>query len=117
MATPSQRFAGILRDGPGVNVHTIIWCDSLANLNRTLDRQGLREFEMRVLFQMNANDSSALIDSPVASRLGENRALFASEEQGILEKFRPYKIPADEWLATVRDRLRSRPAPQPTGGA
>ena len=113
-ASPSQRFTSILRDGPGVGVHTILWCDSLANLNRTLDRQGLREFEMRILFQMNATDSSALIDSPIGSRLGENRALFASEEQGILEKFRPYNIPTDEWLATVKDRLRNRPAPQPT---
>ena len=48
------------------------------------------EFDNRVLFQMSANDSSNLIDSPAASRLGANRAVFFSEESGVAEKFRPY---------------------------
>ena len=65
---PSKHFATILRDGPPVGVHTIVWCDSLNNLNRTFDRQTLREFEIRVLFQMSANDSSTLIDIPAAEQ-------------------------------------------------
>ncbi|WP_422930534.1 FtsK/SpoIIIE domain-containing protein [Singulisphaera sp. PoT] len=115
-ALPTAKlFANILRDGPPVNIHTIIWCDSLNNLNRTFDRQGLKEFEIRVLFQMSANDSSSLIDSPAAGKLGELRALFFSEEEGKLEKFRPYGVPEDtEWYDYVRDRMRNRPngAPQ-----
>ena len=67
-----------------------VWCDTLNNLQRSLDRQALREFEMRVLFQMSAADSSNLIDSPLASKLGLFRAFFYSEDQGRLEKFRPY---------------------------
>jgi len=54
---------------------------------------------MRVLFQMSGNDSSALIDSPAANRLGYHRALFVSEEQGRLEKFRPYALPPHDWIA------------------
>ncbi len=110
---PSKLFVNILRDGPPLNVHTIVWCDSLNNLNRTFDRQALREFEMRVLFQMSANDSSTLIDSPVASKLGPNRALFFSEEEGRLEKFRPYGLPDDDWLNEVRRQFASRPLPEP----
>ncbi len=110
---PSKLFGTILRDGPPVGVHTVVWCDSLNNLNRTFDRQALREFEMRVLFQMSANDSSTLIDSPVASKLGPNRALFFSEEEGRLEKFRPYGLPTDEWLDVVRGQFRARPLPEP----
>jgi hypothetical protein len=110
-ASPSKQLATILRDGPPVGVHTIVWCDSLNNLNRSFDRQGLREFEIRVLFQMSANDSSTLIDSPAASKLGEHRALFFSEEEGKLEKFRPYAYPDDEWLAFVRRQLHGRPSP------
>jgi hypothetical protein len=110
---PSKLFGTILRDGPPLNVHTVVWCDSLNNLNRTFDRQALREFEMRVLFQMSANDSSTLIDSPVASKLGPNRALFFSEEEGRLEKFRPYGLPTDEWLDVVRGQFRARPLPEP----
>ena len=60
---------------------------------------------------MSANDSSTLIDNPAAGKLGEHRALFFSEEEGKLEKFRPYAYPDDEWLASVRQQLRDRPSP------
>jgi hypothetical protein len=109
----SKQFTNILRDGPPLNVHTVVWCDSINNLNRTFDRQALREFEMRVLFQMSANDSSTLIDAPVASRLGSNRALYFNEEEGRSEKFRPYAIPEGDWLDEVSRRLHARPCPEP----
>jgi len=110
---PSKLFATVMRDGPPLGIHTVVWCDSLNNLNRTFDRQALREFEMRVLFQMSANDSSTLIDAPGASKLGPNRALYFSEEEGRLEKFRPYGLPTDEWLAGVAAGLGARPLPEP----
>jgi hypothetical protein len=106
--SPSKQFSNILREGPGVGVHTLVWCDSFNNLNRTFDRQTLREFELRVLFQMSATDSSNLIDTPLASKLGLHRALFHSEEQGRLEKFRPYGPPSESWLEWVRQQLRSK---------
>jgi S-DNA-T family DNA segregation ATPase FtsK/SpoIIIE len=109
--SPSKQFATILREGPVYRVHTLAWCDSSNNLSRTLDRQSVREFELRVLFQMSAGDSSNLIDTPVASKLGLHRALFHSEEEGRVEKFRPYGWPPEEWLAWVRKQLQSR---QPT---
>ena len=40
-----------------------------------------------------------------------NRALFYSEEQGRLEKFRPYGPPEDAYLASVKARLHARPTP------
>jgi ABC-type multidrug transport system fused ATPase/permease subunit len=116
---PSKLFGNILRDGPPLGIHTVVWCDSLNNLNRTFERQALRDFEMRVLFQMSANDSSTLIDAPAASRLGPNRALYFSEEEGRLEKCRPYGLPGDEWLDSVRTSLRARPftpPPEPVRG-
>ncbi len=110
---PARQFATILREGPPVGVHTIAWCDSLNNVQRSLDRQGMREFELRVLFQMSAIDSSNLIDTPLASKLGVHRALFHAEEQGKLEKFRPYGLPSAEWLAWVRQQFAAKPAPLP----
>ena len=74
-----------------------------------LDRQSLQDFEMRVLFQMNANDSSSLIDSPEAARLGVHRAIFYDEGQGLMEKFRPYGLPSTEYLAWVKQHLHQRP--------
>jgi energy-coupling factor transporter ATP-binding protein EcfA2 len=101
-ANPAQQFATILRDGPEVGMHTIVWCDTVTNLNRTLERRLLREFALRVAFQMSAEDSSTLLDSPVASKVGPNRAYLYSEDEGRLEKFRPYGLPPAEWLATLK---------------
>lgn len=98
-ANPAQQFAAILRDGPEVGVHTLVWCDTVTNLNRTLERRLLREFALRVAFQMSAEDSSALLDSPAASKVGPNRAYLYSEDEGRLEKFRPYGLPPADWLA------------------
>src|SRR5262249_16538374 len=62
----------------------------------------------RILFQMSATDSSHLMDSPVAARLGRNRALFHREEQEQPEKFRPYGLPSQEWLNWAKEQLRKR---------
>ena len=111
--TPAELFNTILRDGPPVGVHIIAWCDSLTNLNRAFERPQLREFAMRVLFQMSAADSSTLMDTPAASRLGRNRALFLQEDQERPEKFRPYGLPAPEWLDAACERLRQRVGVKP----
>jgi hypothetical protein len=107
-APPHKLFSNILRDGPAVGIFTLLWCDTLTNLNRVFDRPGLRELEMRVLFQINAADSSNLIDGPLASRLGLNRALFHTEEQGRMEKFRPYGLPSQAWLDWFSDASQKR---------
>jgi hypothetical protein len=108
--SPAKQFTNILREGPGVGVHVLVWCDTYNNLTRTLDRSSLREFEMRVLFQMGAGDSSNLIDTPLASKLGMHRALYYSEEQGRAEKLRPYGVPPDAWLHWACGQLNARAA-------
>ena len=105
---PADHLALILKEGSALGVHLITWADTLVNLNRIFDNQAIREFESRVLFQVSATDSAHLLDSPAASKLGPNRALFASEEQNRLEKFRPYGLPSAEWLEEIRQRLGGR---------
>src|SRR5207244_811532 len=85
--SPVKHLAAILREGSNLGIHVIVGCDTLTNVARCFDRQAMREFSMRVLFQMSANDSSTLIDSPLASRLGPHRAYFHNEDEGRLEKF------------------------------
>ena len=112
-ATPAQNLVTLLKDGPPVGVHVLIWCDSLTNLQRTFERSTLKEFELRVIFQMSGSDSSQLVDSPAAVKLGPQRALFVHEETGTLEKFRPYAFPSTDWLAAVSTALKSRPQGTP----
>jgi DNA segregation ATPase FtsK/SpoIIIE, S-DNA-T family len=107
-ANPAKQFQNILREGPSLGIHTIVWCDTYNNVTRFLDRQGLRDFEMRVLFQMNSTDSSNLMDTPDASRLGTHTAIYYDEGQGRMEKFRPYGLPSDEWLAWVKTQFNAR---------
>jgi hypothetical protein len=107
-ASPDKQWAEILRNGPAWGVFTLLWCDSYNNVNRMMDRMTLREFEMRVAFQMSAADSSSFLDTPAATRLNVHRGLFASEDLGTLEKFRPYGVPTKEWLAEVRQRILDR---------
>ena len=110
-ATPPDQLDAILREGPVLGIHLITWCDTVNNLNRFFAHQILREFEMRVLFQMSPNDSGHMLDAPAASKLGPHRALFHSEEQNRLEKFRPYGIPSQEWLSSLAKQLGQRAMP------
>ncbi|MEN8150049.1 MAG: FtsK/SpoIIIE domain-containing protein [Planctomycetota bacterium] len=91
--SPGDRFDTILTEGPPNGVHTFVWCDTLTNLLRVIDRRRLREFDVRILFQMSAADSSELIDSSAGNTLGLHNALLVMESQGTFEKFRPYFIP------------------------
>jgi hypothetical protein len=115
--TPDKMLANLLREGAALGMHVLLWCDTLNNLQRAVDRQTLRELALRVVFQLNVTDSSNLIDSPAASKLGMHRALFVNEEEGRLEKFRPYGVPAEEWLAWVRERLQRGVGMRPTAAA
>jgi DNA segregation ATPase FtsK/SpoIIIE, S-DNA-T family len=104
-AEPSRQFADLLARGPEHGMHVLAWVDSANNLDRWLSRQSLKEFEQRVLFAMNAGDSSQLIESPAAAKLGPHRALLYREETGTTTKFRPYGPPSEQWLQQVRAQL------------
>jgi DNA segregation ATPase FtsK/SpoIIIE, S-DNA-T family len=103
-----KQFADLLREGPPLGIHVIAWADTPAAVDRTLERASMREFDNRILFQMSATDSSNLIDSPAGNKLGFHRALAYSEEQGVMEKFRPYALPDAEWLGHVKQALAGR---------
>lgn len=103
-----KQLAEILKNGPQWGIHTLVWCDGYNAVTRLFDRLALREFEMRVVFQMSAADSSNLLDTPAASRLSPHRALVYNDETGEAEKFRPYGLPTDEWLDLAARGLQQR---------
>lgn len=105
---PSDDLKALLSGGPAAGIHLLVSCDNYTNLNRYLGRKALADCGLRVLFQMSANDSSSLIDSPKANLLGLNRALLFHEAEGWLETFRPYSLPDRPWLEQVKAVLASR---------
>jgi hypothetical protein len=89
-------------------MHVLAAVDAYSNVTRYISRKGISEFEMRVVFQMSANDSASLIDSPRASGLGLHRALFFNEREGSLETFRPYALPGKTWVEETVGKMESR---------
>jgi hypothetical protein len=104
-SSPAAALLRLLNEGPSRGFHTMVTCDSYTNVNRFLGRKGLTDFEMRVLFQMSASDSASLIDSPDASTLGLNRAIYYNDREGYTETFRPYALPGNDWIEEVIQRL------------
>jgi S-DNA-T family DNA segregation ATPase FtsK/SpoIIIE len=107
-ASPGAAFNEIITEGSALGIHIIATLDSYNNLNRAMSRKALTEFEMRIVFQMSANDSASLIDSPKASNLGLHRALLHNEQAGTIETFRPYAAPDSAWFEHVAAQLAAR---------
>jgi DNA segregation ATPase FtsK/SpoIIIE, S-DNA-T family len=105
-ANPALQFNNLILEGASLGLHVLCTCDTYNNLNRLLSRKAVAEFEMRVLFQMSANDSAALIDSPKAGDLGLHRAVFSNGAQGWMETFRPYSLPESGWLEEAAAHLK-----------
>ncbi|MBU6302417.1 MAG: ATP-binding protein [Verrucomicrobia bacterium] len=101
-ARPSRDLLTLLEEGAAVGVHLVMHCDTGGNLKRSLPRKALAEVGMRVVFQMSADDSAALIDSPKAVSLGRHRALLHHEQEGTGEIFRPYALPDAAWFADLQ---------------
>lgn len=101
-ASAASLFSDIIKDGPASGIFPLVWTDGYQAALRWLGRELMNRFEHRILFAMNANDSSNLIDSPAAGRLGANRALLFRGDLGTLDKFRPYKASSLGWLHELR---------------
>ncbi|MGB0581281.1 MAG: FtsK/SpoIIIE domain-containing protein [Limisphaerales bacterium] len=102
---PGTALNSIISEGAGYGMHVIASIDTLNNVNRAISRKAQGEFEMKILFQMSANDSATLIDSPAAGNLGLHRAIYYNEQEGHSETFRPYALPEAHWVDQLKDRL------------
>jgi energy-coupling factor transporter ATP-binding protein EcfA2 len=90
--------ATILRDGPEVGIHTIMWADSVATVDSRLGRQE-REFGARVAFRMSGDDSMRLCDSDLATQLQEKEAVLIDIDRGTTVKFQPFAAPTIDGAA------------------
>ena len=105
---PGLQLNQLICEGASLGFHVLANCDTYNNVLRFLSRKALSEFEMRVVFQMSANDSASLIDSPQANQLGLHRAMLFNGQEGWLETFRPYALPDEAWLDEAGAKLARR---------
>ena len=105
-ANPGAVLNRLICEGARLGFHSIITCDTYNNTTRFLSRKAISELEMRLLFQMSANDSASLIDNPKACQLGMHRALFYNSQESHLETFRPYALPDRHWVQEAGEHLK-----------
>lgn len=86
----------ILKRGPQVNVFSVLQVDTLDNLKRI--SSSIKEFQHKVVLQMEENESNTIIGSGVANKLfvmnrpaSKFRAYYSDKSMNILTKFKPYK--------------------------
>lgn len=109
-AHPGLQLHRLITEGGPHGFHLLVSCDAYNSLLRMLSRKAISEFELRVLFQMSANDSASLMESPLANQLGLYRAALFNSREGWIEVFRPYAPPDAAWWDEVAARLARRPA-------
>ena len=112
-ATTATKLGDLIRRGPLVGLHVVIWADTYSNVTRWLSATLLREFENRVALRMNQTDSASLVDSPAAAGLGSGRALLYRDETGSVEKFRPFAWPGADWIREIAARRSGNSGPDP----
>jgi len=106
-------LAKVLRQGPEVGVHTIIWCDTGANLERVLDRDVVNEIGLRVSGPLSGNESNRFYDDDVAAGIDKPHRMikYDDDQVGVFELFRPYAVPPVEFLRQFGARLKERAEP------
>jgi len=95
---PDAIFQELLREGPAVGMHAIVWAQNASSIPRWLPRQSMQDFELRALMTMSAQDSNNLIDQPTAQKMNANVMLLYDDATGRITKFRPYELDSPEPL-------------------
>ncbi len=101
LSEEGELLSYILKEGADVGVFVIMHVDNLNNMGRCFDDAIRNEFSQRIALQMSADDSTNLIDSDIASKLGPDRAYYYDETEGILKKFKPYTKPNLMWFENL----------------
>ncbi len=104
--SPTKILGELLRDGPVVGIHTILWTDGSISLGHSTDRSALNEFGTIVIFQTTAAESTHFLDHVAASRLDRTQALLVRPAENEQIKIRPYAVIEPElwksWSGTIR---------------
>jgi len=108
----SQRdlLSQILRDGPEVGVHCMIWADTHGNADSLLDADYRSQFGLRIVGPMEESPSDRLIGTTDAARFSAvNRSiLYSMGAQSPLKTFRPYDLPPLQWVQAYLAKAKKK---------
>jgi hypothetical protein len=102
-----KQFSALLRDGPDMAIHCIVWADTFANVLRSLENRDIAEFDARVA--LLGGDSARLLgEQATAVKLKRHHGvLYQQDKPTDVEKFRCYELSSLQQLAK---RLSTRGA-------
>lgn len=106
----SDLLAQILRDGPEVGVHCLIWADTYGNLESLLDFDYRTQFTHRVVGPMDESASQRLTETRDAANFSTaNRAiLYSMGAQPPLRSFRPFDLPPLRWVQAYLSKAKRK---------
>lgn len=108
----SQRdlLTQILRDGPEVGIHCLIWADTYGNVESLLDYDYRAQFTHRVVGPLDEAASNRLIDSRDAANFTTaNRAiLYSFGAQPPQKTFRPFDLPPLRWVQDYLSKAKHK---------
>lgn len=94
-----QRLLGeILRDGPEVGVHTIMWFETVGAISRRLRHDAVRECSWRLGGRMSGDDSQSFLGADGAASLRPQQLLTANEDLGLLRRSTALTAPGRSWM-------------------
>lgn len=97
----ADSLRGILRDGPDVGVHAVMWVDSVANLSRRLSTSAQRDCVYRIAGQMGKEDSISFIDSDLAASCKTHQIVILDDDAGTTLRGSAYSVPPRSWVETA----------------
>lgn len=104
----NECFIRILREGPPLGIHTLIWCDTYPNMTRVLDTGAIEELGLRVAGALSVQESHSLFDSARDSRIDKPFRMlkYDDAEPREPELFRPYEFHDTSAIERVGQLLR-----------
>jgi len=112
----NRKLDDIIKEGPALNVYTLVNVDILSNLQRRLSRESIPEFENLICFQMSKDDSYVLINDNLASNLGPFKAVHFNEGTLTNVKFKPFQMPSEEITTIMNDSSNNSNRSKKTSG-
>lgn len=97
----AQLLSAIIRQGPEVGIHALVWCDRLQSLESALgdDIPGYIDYRVSFEYALGRPDTSA--SRVMAERSSVAFTAYAELYDGASaqpKKFRPYAVPSHTWL-------------------
>ena len=104
-ASPKDMFRSVIQNGAQRGVHTVLWQDSFTALEQD-DKDLMSYFTMKNAFSMAPDEFSRFVGENDVSLMGENNAIYFNRARDN-QKFRPYQMPDEAWVAEICEKLNS----------